>query len=137
MLTTLCSNVVVAQSVQFPNVVTVGAVLSSTKHGEYFTQVVEEANTRVSKYNLPEGFKLNYTFIEMSDNPILTAKDVCESIISQKVYVVIASHAPHSELSPIAISFTCGFYKIPVIGISARESSFSDKVSLIKDLVLM
>ncbi len=28
----------------------------------------------------------------------------------------------------MAVSFTCGFYNIPVIGIAARNSAFSDKV---------
>ena len=32
------------------------------------------------------------------------------------------------ELSPAAVSYTCGFYSIPVIGISSRHSSLSDKV---------
>ena len=45
-----------------------------------------------------------------------------------QVTVVIASHPPSTDMSPMAVSFTCGFYRIPVIGISARNSAFSEKV---------
>merc|ERR1739838_266181 len=31
------------------------------------------------------------------------------------------------DLSPTSVSYTAGFYHIPVIGISARQSAFSDK----------
>ncbi|ELU12705.1 hypothetical protein CAPTEDRAFT_179176 [Capitella teleta] len=117
-----------ADSVLFPSAITIGAVLSSPEHGEFFSKAVEEANSRiVPTLNLPEGFHINHTFIEMNDNPIRTAKDICEDVIPRQVYVVIASHSLHWSLSTVAISFTCGFYKIPVIGISARESTLSDK----------
>ena len=32
------------------------------------------------------------------------------------------------DLSPASVSYTAGFYHIPVIGISSRDSAFSDKV---------
>lgn len=120
-----------AQSVQFPNVVTIGAILSTQEHGEFFMAAIEKANNElIPTLPLPEGFHLNYTFTEMNENPIRTANDVCSDIIPSQPYVVIASHHRQSSLSTTAISFTCGFYKIPVIGITARESTFSDKVSL-------
>lgn len=31
------------------------------------------------------------------------------------------------DLSPAAVSYTSGFYSIPVIGISSRDAAFSDK----------
>ena len=46
-----------------------------------------------------------------------------------QVYVVVVSHDADSQLGPVAISFTCGYYRIPVIGVSTRDSTFSDKVS--------
>ena len=46
-----------------------------------------------------------------------------------QVYAVIISHPTAGELSPAAVSYTCGFYNIPVIGISSRDSSLSDKVT--------
>jgi len=44
------------------------------------------------------------------------------------VYAVVVSHPPTGDLSPAAVSYTSGFYHIPVIGISSRDSAFSDKV---------
>ncbi|KAI4460981.1 ionotropic glutamate receptor [Holotrichia oblita] len=43
------------------------------------------------------------------------------------VYAVVVSHPITGDLSPAAVSYTCGFYHIPVIGISSRDSAFSDK----------
>ena len=109
-----------------PQVITIGAVLSSPQHEENFHMTVAKLNEMPG--SLPEGMVLNSTSIPMSDNPIMAARAVCEDLITKQIYVAIASHPPVSDLSPLAISFTCGFYKIPVMGISARDSTFSDKV---------
>lgn len=45
-----------------------------------------------------------------------------------QIYAVIVSHPLTGDLSPAAVSYTSGFYHIPVIGISSRDSAFSDKV---------
>lgn len=45
-----------------------------------------------------------------------------------QVYAVVVSHEQTSgDLSPAAVSYTTGFYSIPVIGISSRDAAFSDK----------
>ena len=111
----------------FPEVVNVGAILSSDAHGEFFLKKITDEN--VALVESRRGYRLNGTYILMDTNPIRAAKSVCEVLIPGQVYVVIASQAQSpSELSPMAVSFTCGFYKIPVIGLTARESTFSDKV---------
>ena len=46
-----------------------------------------------------------------------------------QVYAVISGYSPELYMSSVSVSYTCGFYGIPVIGISARECIFSDKVS--------
>ena len=114
----------------FPNVWTVGAALSSPKHARTFIEAIERQNNApVGARHLPVGVRLNSTYIIMDSNPIRAAKTVCEELIPSQPYVVIASRsAVASDLSPMAVSFTCGFYKIPVVGLSARESTFSDKV---------
>ena len=101
----------------------IGAILSEEKYGHIFEGYIEEANRE-----LPPQFRFNGTWLLMDDNPIRASEAICSNLIPQGVYVVIASHPPHSDLSPMAVSFTCGFYKIPVIGIAARNSAFSDKV---------
>lgn len=48
--------------------------------------------------------------------------------IAFQVYAVVVSHEQTSgDLSPAAVSYTSGFYSIPVIGISSRDAAFSDK----------
>lgn len=44
-----------------------------------------------------------------------------------QVYAVVVSHEQSGDLSPAAVSYTSGFYQIPVIGISSRDAAFSDK----------
>ena len=44
------------------------------------------------------------------------------------MYAIIVSKPENGELSPASVSYTAGFYHIPVIGISSRDSAFSDKV---------
>lgn len=48
-------------------------------------------------------------------------------IFNLQVYAVVVSHPLTGDLSPAAVSYTSGFYHIPVIGISSRDSAFSDK----------
>ena len=52
----------------------------------------------------------------------------CNYLITQQVYAVVVSHPARSDLSPATISYTGGFYHIPIIGITSREAAFSDKV---------
>lgn len=40
---------------------------------------------------------------------------------------MVVSHEESGDLSPAAVSYTSGFYQIPVIGISSRDAAFSDK----------
>jgi len=128
----LTANAIKRRSHNFPDVWTIGAVLSSPERVGHFIDAVEqENNAPAGSRRLPTGIRLNSTQIIMDVNPIRAAKTVCDVLIPNKPYVVIASQPIlHSDLAPMAVSFTCGFYKIPVIGLSARESTFSDKVRL-------
>ena len=112
-------------------VINIGAVLSDSHHGKKFQIAVERINKKAATL-LPDNIKLNATFILMNDNPVRAALSICEELMPRQVYVVLASHAPVSDLSAMAVSFTCGFYNIPVIGVSARDSAFSDKVCIVK-----
>lgn len=76
-----------------------------------------------------KGVTYKSSVIEMDSNPIKTALNVCKSLIAKQVYAVVVSQPPAGDLSPAAVSYTSGFYHIPVIGISSRDSAFSDKVS--------
>ena len=49
--------------------------------------------------------------------------------MSFQVYAIVVSKPRNGDLSPASVSYTAGFYHIPVIGISSRDSAFSDKVN--------
>lgn len=51
--------------------------------------------------------------------------------MSLQVYAILVSHPPQSNdhLTPTPVSYTAGFYRIPVVGLTTRMSIYSDKVS--------
>lgn len=50
--------------------------------------------------------------------------------VSLQVYAILVSHPPQSNdhLTPTPVSYTAGFYRIPVVGLTTRMSIYSDKV---------
>lgn len=48
-----------------------------------------------------------------------------------QVYAILVSHPPQSNdhLTPTPVSYTAGFYRIPVVGLTTRMSIYSDKVT--------
>ena len=97
---------------------------------------------------LSRRVSLNKATQIMDTNPIKTAITVCSELIQKKVslfflnwnhtqieysfqvYAIIVSKPSKGDLSPASVSYTAGFYHIPVIGISSRDSAFSDKVNI-------
>ncbi|KAL9984223.1 hypothetical protein ACROYT_G006496 [Oculina patagonica] len=103
----------------------IGAMLSSPEYERIFDDAVSKINENSS--GILGETKLNGSSYVLSPNPIRSARDVCENLVAKGVVTVIVSH-PKDELSPpISVSYACSFYQIPVIGISARETIFSDK----------
>ena len=101
-------------------------MLSSPDNQKVFQSAVDEINANSS--SLLRGAILNASSYVLNPNPIRSAMDVCENLIANGVAAVIVSH-PRDELSPpISVSYACSFYWIPVVGISSRETIFSDKV---------
>lgn len=56
-----------------------------------------------------------------------------EHLLLLQVYAILVSHPPQSNdhLTPTPVSYTAGFYRIPVVGLTTRMSIYSDKVSWI------
>lgn len=104
----------------------IGAMLSSPGHEKIFEEAVGKINDNSS--GLLRTVKLNGSSYVLSSNPIHSALDVCENLVANGVVTVIVSHPKDDFSPPISISYACGFYQIPVIGISARQTIFSDKV---------
>nr|CAG4639777.1 EOG090X00ST [Daphnia pulex] len=104
---------------------TIGAVLNDDRHDTLFREAITELN---SDYTLlPVNATLHSASMRLDPNPIRTALKMCNYLIAQQVYAVIVSHPVKGDLSPATISYTGGFYHIPIVGISSREAAFSDK----------
>ena len=114
-----------------PKEVTIGALLTSHENGAVFVEAVNQLNGYDNSAGLPSPVHFNATYTLMDTNPLRAARAVCDEVISNQVYVVLAGSKSYSDLSAMAVSFTCGFYRIPTIGISVRDSVFSDKVSVL------
>lgn len=108
-----------------PDYFNIGGVLSNNDSDFHFQEIIAHLNFDSQK--VPKGVTYYATAIQMDANPIRTALNVCKYLIAQRVYAVIVSHPLTGDLSPAAVSYTSGFYHIPVIGISSRDSAFSDK----------
>ncbi|XP_076654461.1 glutamate ionotropic receptor NMDA type subunit 1 isoform X2 [Halictus rubicundus] len=102
----------------------IGAVLSNESKN-HFEQKLKNLNLDLNYVR--RGVSYTPTVIQMDANPIKTALSVCNHLIAERVYAVVVSHPLTGDLSPAAVSYTSGFYHIPVIGISSRDSAFSDK----------
>ncbi|XP_058790352.1 glutamate [NMDA] receptor subunit 1 isoform X2 [Phymastichus coffea] len=113
------------QTMNNPAYFNIGGMLSNDKSEAYFNETIDNLNFDSQYVN--KGVTYGHVVIEMNSNPIITALNVCKHLISKRVYAIIVSHPPTGELSPAAVSYTSGFYHIPVIGISSRDSGFSDK----------
>ncbi|KYM97879.1 Glutamate [NMDA] receptor subunit 1 [Cyphomyrmex costatus] len=108
-----------------PRYFKIGGVLSNVDSKQHFEKTIDHLNFDFQYVN--KGVTYKHTVIEMDSNPIRTALSVCRSLIAEQVYAVVVSHPLTGDLSPAAVSYTSGFYHIPVIGISSRDSAFSDK----------
>uniref|UniRef100_A0A8C4MGP5 Glutamate receptor n=1 Tax=Equus asinus asinus TaxID=83772 RepID=A0A8C4MGP5_EQUAS len=111
-----------------PKIVNIGAVLSTRKHEQMFREAVNQANKRHGSWKI----QLNATSVTHKPNAIQMALSVCEDLISSQVYAILVSHppTPNDHFTPTPVSYTAGFYRIPVLGLTTRMSIYSDKVSL-------
>ncbi|XP_078083660.1 glutamate receptor ionotropic, NMDA 1a [Mustelus asterias] len=113
------------QSQTAPKVVNIGAVLSTKKTENIFREAVAKANRKHGTFKI----QLNATAVTHKPNAIQMALAVCEDLISSQVYAILVSHppGPSDHLTPTPVSYTAGFYRIPVIGLTTRMSIYSDK----------
>ncbi|XP_046844011.1 glutamate receptor ionotropic, NMDA 1-like [Xenia sp. Carnegie-2017] len=66
--------------------------------------------------------------ISMNKKPIQASLDVCDNILNKNVHAVFVINDANFTNGPaMAVSYTCGFFQIPVIGIGIRNSVFSNK----------
>ncbi|XP_041825324.1 glutamate receptor ionotropic, NMDA 1a isoform X6 [Melanotaenia boesemani] len=108
-----------------PKIVNIGAVLSQKRYEQIFKDAVTQANLIYGR----DKFKLTAISVTHKPNAIQMALSVCEDLISSQVYAILVSHPPQSNdhLTPTPVSYTAGFYRIPVVGLTTRMSIYSDK----------
>uniref|UniRef100_A0A8C2IJN7 Glutamate receptor n=1 Tax=Cyprinus carpio TaxID=7962 RepID=A0A8C2IJN7_CYPCA len=108
-----------------PKIVNIGAVLSQKRYEQVFKDAVSQANQVYGR----DKFKLTAISVTHKANAIQMALSVCEDLISSQVYAILVSHPPQSNdhLTPTPVSYTAGFYRIPVVGLTTRMSIYSDK----------
>ncbi|CAH8655530.1 unnamed protein product [Schistosoma rodhaini] len=107
---------------------TIGALLSDDEVISSFKRMV--SSVRDSFYDDTVTFKAAGEALAL--NALKATNQVCNLFNSSegRIFALIISHpngAPGS--APLSVSFTCAFYHLPVIGVSARHSIFSDKYS--------
>ncbi|XP_017847480.1 glutamate [NMDA] receptor subunit 1 [Drosophila busckii] len=109
-----------------PSTYNIGGVLSNFDSEEHFHTIISTLN--FNQQYVPRKVTYYNKTIRMDKNPIKTVFNVCNKLIEKRVYAVVVSHEQTlGDLSPAAVSYTSGFYSIPVIGISSRDAAFSDK----------
>ncbi|XP_075885483.1 glutamate receptor ionotropic, NMDA 1 isoform X2 [Nelusetta ayraudi] len=115
----------VARAACEPKIVNIGAVLSQKRYEQVFKDAVNQANQVYGR----DKFKLTAISVTHKPNAIQMALSVCEDLISSQVYAILVSHPPQSNdhLTPTPVSYTAGFYRIPVVGLTTRMSIYSDK----------
>ncbi|KAJ3603493.1 hypothetical protein NHX12_028238 [Muraenolepis orangiensis] len=99
-----------------PKTVNLGAVLSQKRYEQVFKDAVSQANAVYGR----DKFKMNAISVTHKPNAIQMALSV---------YAILVSHPPQSNdhLTPTPVSYTAGFYRIPVVGLTTRMSIYSDK----------
>nr|XP_045583308.1 glutamate [NMDA] receptor subunit 1-like [Procambarus clarkii] len=111
----------------------IGGVLHNNHTQEHFTRALRRIN--FDGVSVAEQTTLYDVTTVLRGSPITAALQVCQALISQAVYGVVVSSPPGGSVTTAAVSYTCGFYHIPVICTHTRDSAFSNKnihVSLLR-----
>jgi hypothetical protein len=108
-------------------VANLGAMFSSEKLTVPFQDRLRAINDNLTSSNVSLQFKV-VTF-STDSNPIRASLDVCENILNQNVYAVFVNQDNVTNDAVLGISYTSGFFEVPIVGIGVRDAIFSDRVS--------
>ncbi|XP_071531320.1 glutamate [NMDA] receptor subunit 1-like isoform X2 [Panulirus ornatus] len=111
----------------------IGGVLPDNRTQEHFTKALRRIN--FDGESVADQTTLYEVTTTLQGSPIATARQVCKTLITQAVYAVAVASPPGGSMTTAAVSYTCGFYHIPVICTHSRDSAFSNKnihVSLLR-----
>lgn len=109
------------------NVIKLGAMFSSANLTMSFKNRLQTINENLTSINASLQFSSVTDLI--NGNPIQAALDVCEKFLNEQVLAVFVSEDNLTNDAVLGISYTCGFFEVPVVGIAVREAIFSDRVS--------
>jgi ionotropic glutamate receptor NMDA 1 len=109
-------------------IIRLGAMFSSENVTVLLKDRLRIINKNLTSSNVSLRFEA-VTFPMDSSNPIRAALDACENILNEHVYVVFVNQDNMTNDAVIGISYTCGFFQVPVVGIGVRDAIFSDRVS--------
>lgn len=111
----------------------IGGVLQDNDTELHFTNALQDIN--FDGVSVADQTTLYDVTLVHHGSPISAALHVCQTLISRAVFAVIMASPTHDSMTTASVSFTCGFYHIPVICTHSRDYVFSDKnihVSLLR-----
>ena len=110
------------------NVTKLGAIFSTAN----LTVSLRNRLLIINKNLTLSNISLQFEVVEctMNNNPIRAALDVCENVLNEDVYAVFVNQDNSTSDAVMGISYTCGFFEVPVVGIGIRDTIFSDKVNI-------
>ncbi|XP_050686740.1 glutamate [NMDA] receptor subunit 1-like isoform X3 [Eriocheir sinensis] len=111
----------------------IGGVLHDNNTERHFRDALKDIN--FDGVSVADQTTLYDVTLVHHGNPIAAALHVCQALISRAVFAVVVASPPDGSVTTASVSYTCGFYHIPVICTHSRDYIFSDKnihVSLLR-----
>ncbi|XP_045112784.1 glutamate [NMDA] receptor subunit 1-like isoform X2 [Portunus trituberculatus] len=111
----------------------IGGVLHDNDTELHFTNALKKIN--FDGISVADQTTLYDVTLVHRGNPIAAALHVCQTVIAQAVFAVVVASSSYDSVTTASVSYTCGFYHIPVICTHSRDYIFSDKnihVSLLR-----
>ncbi|XP_068211922.1 glutamate [NMDA] receptor subunit 1-like [Palaemon carinicauda] len=102
----------------------IGGILDSNVTQEHFKSELKRIIT--SGGSASSVADLDEISMILQSNPVTTATQVCDAIISKQVSTIVAASTSGGILSTVAVSYIGSFYQVPVICTHSRDSAFSD-----------
>ncbi|KAG0695205.1 Glutamate [NMDA] receptor subunit 1 [Chionoecetes opilio] len=111
----------------------IGGVLHDNATERHFTTILQDIN--FDGVSVADQTTLYEVTVLHHGSPIAAALHVCRRLISRAVFAVVVASPPYDSVTTASVSYTCGFYHIPIICTHSRDYIFSDKnihVSLLR-----
>lgn len=99
----------------------IGAVLNNDDHVKDFYEIIDDLNNDPGV--LPADVKIHGHAMLRQTDPIEEVSSLCTKLMPNEISSMLIDDRVSSE----AIAFTSSLHNIPIIGLTNRESIFSDK----------